>query len=152
QFEKDHRYIANKLKKKGLPSNKIRGFVEQIFQGLNSQIYNTPIDLFIEQKIFDDYPHLRPYQFASLLQLEQEYIQSATNKEVQALVPVKSSRTNKTLSMVNTLQFQKLYGIDLSSRFNPSQKEPDEAKELYKEWRAYFNDDEYAVEYELIDL
>src|SRR5699024_1290011 len=121
-------------------------------QGLNSQLYNTPIDLFIEQKIFDDYPHLRPYQFASLLQLEQEYIQSATNKEVHELVPNKITRTNKILSLVNTLQFQQLYGIDLSSRFNPSQKEQDEAKELYKEWRAYFNDDEYAVEYELIDL
>src|SRR5699024_1156906 len=152
QFEKDHRYIFNKLKKKGLPSNKIRGFVEQIFQGLNSQLYNTPIDLFIEQKIFEDYPNLRPYQFASLLQLEQEYIQSATNKEVQKLVPNKITRTNKILSLVNTLQFQKLYGIDLSSRFNPTKDELDEAKELYNEWRAYFNDDEYAVEYELINL
>jgi hypothetical protein len=152
QFEKDHQYIANKLEKKGLPENKIQGFVDQIFQGLNSQIYNTPIDLFIEQKIFDDFPHLRPYQFVSLLQLEREYIQSATNKEVQELVPKKITRTNKILSLVNTIQFKKLYGIDLSAEFNPSGKELDEAEELYKEWLTYFNDDEYAVEYELIKL
>jgi tetratricopeptide (TPR) repeat protein len=152
QFEKDHQYIANKLEKKGLPKNKIQGFADQIFQGLNSQIYNTPIDLFIEQKIFDDYPHLRPYQFVSLLQLEREYIQSATNKEVQELVPKKITRTNKILSLVNTIQFKKLYGIDLSAEFNPGRKELDEAQELYKEWLAYFNDDEYAVEYELIKL
>jgi tetratricopeptide (TPR) repeat protein len=152
QFEKDHQYIANKLEKKGLPENKIQGFIDQIFQGLNSQIYNTPIDLFIEQKIFDDYPRLRPYQFVSLLQLEREYIQSATNKEVQELVPKKITRTNKILSLVNTIQFKKLYGIDLSAEFNPSRKELDEAKELYKEWLAYFNDDEYGVEYELIKL
>jgi tetratricopeptide (TPR) repeat protein len=152
QFEKDQQFIANKLLKKGLPENKIQGFVDQIFQGLNSQIYNTPIDLFIEQKIFDDFPHLRPYQFVSLLQLEREYIQSATNKEVQELVPKKIRRTNKILSLVNTIQFQKLYGIDLRSQFNPSPKELDEAKELYKEWLAYFNDNEYAVEYKLIDL
>src|SRR5699024_1352866 len=138
--KKDHQYIAHKLEKKGLPENKIQGFVDQIFHGLNSQLYNTPIDLFIEQKLFDDFPHLRPYQFISLLQLEQEYIQSATNKEVQELVPKRITRTNKVLSLVNTIQFQKLYGIDLSSQFNPSQKEREEAEELYKEWRAYFND------------
>src|SRR5699024_291391 len=85
-------------------------------------------------------------------QLEQEYIQSATNKEVQELVPKNITRTNKILSLVNTLQFHQLYGIDLSSRFNPSKKERDEAKELYKEWLAYYNDDQYAIEYELIDL
>jgi tetratricopeptide (TPR) repeat protein len=152
KFKEDHRYIAEKLEKKGLPQSNIQSFIGRIFRGLNSQIYNTPIDLFIEQKIFDDFPHLRPYQFVSLLQLEREYIQSATNKEVQELVPKKITRTNKVLSLVNTIQFKKLYGIDFSAEFNPSRKELDEAEELYKEWLAYFNDEEYAVEYELIDL
>src|SRR5699024_2677495 len=64
QFNQDHRYIANKLEKKGGPEENIRGFTEQIFHGLNSQIYNTPVDLFIEHKLFEDFPDLRPYQFA----------------------------------------------------------------------------------------
>jgi len=152
QFVKDNQYIANKLEKQGLPESQIDGFLDQIFQGLNNQIYNTPIDLFIEKKLFDDFPELRPYQFLSLLQLEKEYIQSATSKDIQELVPKKITHVNKILSLVNTLQFKELFGIDLIDRFNPTKGEKEEADELYKEWLAYYNDDEYAVEYELIEL
>jgi len=151
-FRNDNPYIANKLQKQGIPEAKIQGFISQIFDGLNSQVYNAPIDLFIEQKIFDEFPDLRPYQFISLLNLEQEYIQSATNKEVHEFVPKKIIRINKILSLVNTIQFKELYGVDLIDEFNPSQKEIKEANELYKEWLAYNNDGEYAVEYDLIDL
>jgi len=152
QFRQDNQYIANKLEKQNIPKAKIQGFINQIFDGLNSQVYNTPIDLFIEQKIFDEFPDLRPYQFISLLNLEQEYIQSATNKDVHEFVPKKIIRINKILSLVNTIQFKELYGVDLIDEFNPSKKEINEANELYKEWLAYFNDGEYAVEYELINL
>ncbi|HLR25244.1 MAG TPA: hypothetical protein VK112_05210, partial [Fodinibius sp.] len=152
QFKEDHPYITNKLEKRRLPADKVDGFIEQIFDGLNGQLYNTPIDLFIERKLFEDFPHLRPYQFLSLLGLEHEYIQSATNEEVQQLVPQKIIRINKILSLVNTLQFKELYGVDLIDQFHATQPERREARELYKEWKAYDSDDQYGAEYALIEL
>jgi len=152
-FEKDNKqYIVNSLEKQGVPRNKIDGFIDRIFQGLNLQIYNTPLDLFIEQRLYDRYSDLQPFQFMSLLKLIEDYITSATNEDVKRLVPQKVSQTNKILSLVNTIQFRDLYNLDLTNQFNPSKKELDEASELFKEWIAYFNDNEPAVEYKLVEL
>ncbi len=50
----------------GISEDAIANYCSSLFDGMNRQIYNTPIDLFIENLIYNEYAELRPYQFLSL--------------------------------------------------------------------------------------
>src|SRR5699024_9316438 len=143
--------IEKKLQRVNLPEERIRGFIDNLFQGLNSQMYNTPIDLFIEQRIYNRFSDLRPYQFMSLLKLTEEYIKSSTDGQVKQLVTNKIHSTNKILSLVNTLQLEALYNINLTKRFRPKYKDLEQSKELYQDWKSYKNNHKPGLEYDLID-
>ena len=45
----------------------IDDYLEALFDGMNRQMYNSAIDLFIEDRLYNTYPTLRPFQFLSLL-------------------------------------------------------------------------------------
>jgi tetratricopeptide (TPR) repeat protein len=62
RFKKD----ADKLKLRGVPDENVRKYMESIYDGLNRQVFNTPIDLFIEDRIHQRHQELHPYQFHSL--------------------------------------------------------------------------------------
>lgn len=48
RFQKWFEPTVKKLKSDGLPIDAIIKFIDRIFQGLNSRVFNTRIDLFIE--------------------------------------------------------------------------------------------------------
>lgn len=54
------------MEKSGVASESIDKYVNGLVEGINNQAYNTPIDLFIEDKIYSRYPEIRPIQFLSL--------------------------------------------------------------------------------------
>jgi tetratricopeptide (TPR) repeat protein len=67
QFIKDNESTITRLNREGLEDKAIADFITALFNGINSQTYNTPVDLFIEDFLFNTYPSLRPFQFLSLL-------------------------------------------------------------------------------------
>ncbi len=79
---------AGRMQKQGLPEKDIASYLNALFEGINRQIYNAPIDLFIEDILFDRYPALRPFQFLSLLALLQEGIEATTKPEIVQNSPV----------------------------------------------------------------
>ena len=86
-FINDLRQHRQKLLKLGLPDESITNTYNSLFKGINRQIYNTPIDLFIEDKLFDEFQDLRPYQFLSLYAIVSEGIKATTDKEVLKYMP-----------------------------------------------------------------
>ena len=73
---------ASRLHKNGVPEENISNYFSALFDGLNRQIYNTPIDLFIEDRIYNQWESIRPIQFLSLLSLLQEGIEATTKKDI----------------------------------------------------------------------
>ena len=67
---------VEKLKKKGVPQSNIQRYFTSIYDGMNRQIFNTPIDLFIEDRIYNRFETIRPIQFRSLLANVYEGIES----------------------------------------------------------------------------
>ncbi len=140
-----------KLQKSGRDLNSINGFFESLFTGMNLQIYNTPIDLFIEEKLFNEYPDLRPYQFTSLFYLIGQGIKGTTNKTIINYTPPGIVQASKLLNLVNALQFRDLYGVDFLNEFQPAHNELDTAARLYEEFIEYRDDREPGEEYDLVD-
>lgn len=138
------------LNKLGYSEQNISNVINELFEGLNRQIYNTPIDLFIENKLFNEFPELRPIQFISLFNMIQEGIKAVTDKEIVRLAPKSVLSYSKIYNIVSSLQFNDLFGVDLLNAFNGTQAEIKQAQEFFNEFLEYKEDNEPAEEYELV--
>lgn len=141
---------VQQLKSTGIPNDAIQKFADGLFNGLNLQQYNTPIDLFIEEKLFHEYPALRPYQFLSLHSLLQEAIQSVTNGRILELIPSPLISKTRTLSLLNALQFETLFGVNLIPNLKATSKELELAKTFYSDFTALKNKRTGGQEFDLI--
>ena len=139
-----------KFQKMGIDEDAIANYCSSLFEGINSQIFNTPIDLFIEDFLFNEYTELRPYQFISIYTLIQEGIKAVTDKRNTELTPKEIVSKSKIYNLVNAMQFKELFGIDFIKDYQASPIELQQANEFYQEYLQYKEDKEPAEEYEMI--
>jgi tetratricopeptide (TPR) repeat protein len=137
-------------KKMNFSEETIAKVCSDLFEGLNSQVYNTPIDLFIENYIYEELSELKPYQFISLFNMIKEGINAVTDKNIVKLSPKEVLSKSKIYNIVNALQFKDLYGIDMINEFKATTNELKIAKDFYDEYLEYKVDREPAEEYELV--
>jgi tetratricopeptide (TPR) repeat protein len=142
--------VVKELRRADVPEGNITKYCDSIFDGLNLQLYNAPIDLFIEVFLNKEYPQLRPYQYVSLYGLLNAAIKSATDKRAKQLVPKDVYSTSKIFNLLNALQFKDLFGVDLISDFEAASFEIKTARSLYEEFLQYQDDKEPGEEYDLI--
>ena len=125
---------SKKLSKKGYDDAVIKQYYTALFEGLNGQIFNTPIDLFIEDYLFVNYPDLMPYQFVSLLGLIREGIQATTDEKILTIAPPGILSKSKTFNLVTALHFKKRFGVDLIEEHIPTKSEKEQAEKFYREY------------------
>ena len=150
-FLNDLRQHRQVLIKKGLSEPSINEYFDLLFDGINRQIFNAPIDLFIEDKLFQEYKEIRPYQLLSLYSLISDGIKATTDKSIISLSPVSILRASKILNLIGAYQYRDLYGIDLTGNFKANTLEDKTAKEMYAEFYDYRDDRESGEEYELVE-
>jgi tetratricopeptide (TPR) repeat protein len=149
-FIKNLEPTIKKFKKMGVSEDNITKYCDGIFNGLNLQVYNTPIDLFIEDFIYNKYSELRPYQFISLYNLIQDGIKAVTDAKIIEISPKEVVSNSKVYNLVNALQYKELFGIDFVKEFKASIAELKLAQTFYDEFLQYKGDKEPAEEYELV--
>jgi Flp pilus assembly protein TadD len=150
KFIKELEPTIKKFKKMGISEKGISDYCSNLFDGLNSQVFNTPIDLFIENFLYTEYADLRPYQFLSLYNMIQEGLKAVTDKKIIEISPSHIISKSKIYNIVNAIQFKSLYGLDFINDFNASKSELTIANDFYKEFLEYKDDRKPAEEYELI--
>ena len=151
EFTKGLDLSIRKFQRMGIEEEAIANYINGIFEGLNSQVYNAPIDLFIENLLYQDFAELRPYQFVSLYGIIQEGIKAVTDKKIVEHSPKDILSKSKVYNLVNALQYKDLFGIDLLKDFYPTSPELKQARTFYDEYLDYKNDKAPAEEYELIE-
>jgi hypothetical protein len=139
-----------KFNKMGISEKSIADYCSNLFEGMNRQIFNTPIDLFIEQFLFNEFADLRPYQFLSLYTMLQEGLKAVTDKKIIELSPKDIISKSKVYNLVNALHFKDLFGFDFIKEFNATISELKHANAFYEEYLQYKDDKEPAEEYELV--
>ncbi|MCC5907040.1 MAG: tetratricopeptide repeat protein [Balneolaceae bacterium] len=147
RFKKD----VEKLKRRGVPEENVRKYLESLHEGINRQVFNTPIDLFIEDRIYDRHKELHPYQFRSLYANIMEGADAVTKKETIKSSPGKILSNSVVYSLINALHFKTLYGVDLLADHNPKRMELEYANKFYEEYQEYREDKQTGEEYELIE-
>jgi hypothetical protein len=150
KFIKELEPTIKKFKKMGISDKAISDYCSNLFVGLNSQVFNTPIDLFIENFLYTEYAELRPYQFLSLFNMLQEGLKAVTDKKIIELSPSAIISKSKIYNLVNAIQFKALFGLDFMKDFKASASELTLANDFYEEYLQYKDDKEPAEEYELL--
>jgi tetratricopeptide (TPR) repeat protein len=140
-FIRENEPIIQRLNKEGLDDKSIADYITALFNGINSQTYNTPVDLFIEDFLYKTYSQLRPFQFHSLRLLLKEYTDAATNRKILEYTPAKIRAANIILSLVHSFQFRDLFGYDTSHFFKATTAQVKLAKEFYAEYLKYLRND-----------
>jgi Tfp pilus assembly protein PilF len=150
EFIKGLEPTIKKFSKMGISEKSISDYCSNIFEGMNRQIFNTPIDLFIENFLYNEFAQLRPFQFLSLYNMLQEGLQAVTDKKIVELSPKDIISKSKVYNIVNAIQFKELFGFDFIKDFNATLAEMKLATDFYEEYLQYKDDKEPAEEYELV--
>jgi tetratricopeptide (TPR) repeat protein len=149
-FIRDNEPIIIRLNQEGVPDRSIADFITSLFNGMNSQIGNAPVDLFIEDFLFNAYPDVRPIQFISLLSLQKEYIESAGNNQIIKYSPVIVRSANLILNLVHCLQLKDLFGYDLIPSYKTTSQDMKITKRFYQEYLQYQKNNQSLEAYKLI--
>ena len=150
EFIKGLEPTIKKFNKMGISEKSIADYCSNLFEGMNRQIFNTPIDLFIENFLYNEFAELRPFQFISLYNLLQEGLKAVTDKKIVELSPKDIISKSKVYNIVNAIQFKELFGFDFIKDFNATPIEMKLATDFYDEYLQYKDDKEPAEEYELV--
>jgi len=150
EFLSNYSGHATSLIKKGFPEKTVNEFLLMLFEGLNLQVYNTPIDLFIENTIYHEYPEFGPWQFLSLYSLIEQGIVAVTNKRIIELAPKDILSKSKIYNLINAMQYRDLFGVDLIVQFNATPIELKQAQTFYNEYLEYRDDKKPGEEYEML--
>jgi tetratricopeptide (TPR) repeat protein len=150
EFIKGLEPIIKKFNKMGISEKSIADYCSNLFEGINRQIFNTPIDLFIENLLYNEFAELRPFQFISLYNMLQEGLKAVTDKKIVELSPKEIISKSKVYNIVNAIQFKELFGFDFIKDFNATASEMKLATDFYDEYLQYKEDKEPAEEYELV--
>jgi Tfp pilus assembly protein PilF len=149
-FIKSINETIHKLNKAGLTDESLTSYIDGLYSGINLQAFNTPIDLFIENYLYNEFSDLRPYQFLSLFGMISEGVKSVTDKRYAELSPKKILTVSKIYNLVNALQFKELFGIDLINELKATAFELKQAQGFFDEFLEYRPDREPGEEYELV--
>jgi len=149
-FIKSIESSIKKLNKLGFSDDSIVSYSTSLFEGMNRQVFNTPIDLFIEHFLYNEFADLRPFQFLSLFNLVQEGLKAVTDKNAIEILPADILSKSKIYNLVNAMQLKELYGIDFIKDFKATPSELKSATGFYDEFLQYKDDKEPAEEYELV--
>lgn len=150
EFIKGLEPTIKKFNKMGISEKSISDYCSNLFEGMNRQIFNTPIDLFIEDFLYNEFAELRPFQFISLYNMLQEGLKAVTDKKIVELSPKDIISKSKVYNLVNAIQFKELFGFDFIKDFNATPIELKLATDFHEEYFQYKDDKEPAEEYELV--
>lgn len=148
-FNKKFAAVFSKVAKKfgGAQADTIK---KQMHQGLSLQLMNCPLDLLVEDRIYKNFPTVRPLQFMGLFDQEVTNIKSVEQTSKSKEIPYDIVRQNKIMNIVTALHLKELYGVDLAHYYKPTKADLDLALDLYEEYKAYRDDYKPGEEYEMV--
>jgi tetratricopeptide (TPR) repeat protein len=142
--------VVIKLTKDGIPKDSVDGYINRVFHGLNSRIYNAPIDLFIEDYLYDKFQDLRAHQLVSLIDMDNLALQAVTDPQILRLTPASIISKIKVYNALTARHIDFLFGTSLESRYPLSPKEKGILDSFWTEYQEYRSDREPGEEYELV--
>ena len=138
------------LRDRGIPEAALKKLADDLYVGLNQQIHNTPVGLFVEEYIYHEFAELRPHQFISLHGDLQTGIKGATNQQIREMSPENVFSVSKIYNLLKAHHFRDLFGLDLIGDFEADANEERQAISMFHEFSEYRHDKNPSDEYKLL--
>ena len=126
----------------------IQNLAKSLFQGLSLQLMNSPLDMFVEERIFAK-TEFRPLQLMSLFNMEQSNLGSVKQTANVQEFPQFIKDTNKLLILGQSLMLKRLYGMDFIANFGSSSNMLNNVHEMFGDFEnsllGYHDGDEYEL-------
>ena len=137
--------FATKMKAESLEAFKLG-----VANGFSYQLMNFVHDLIVEDRIYFDYPQLRPMQLLYLTRQEQESLTAIRPSKELDLMPQTVVNASRLMVLIASLYYANLYGINVVSEYHGNEKEYQKVDGLYEEFIDYLEGDpqpgdEYAL-------
>jgi hypothetical protein len=141
-----------KLQRAGYPEQAITQMTLQWVDGLARQLFNIPIDMIIEQRLYRDAVYLRPSQFVSLHADHLLSMDPLENEDVRTITPRAIFRHSVTLNNAYALFKDWLYsGTTKYAEVYAKQPYARQAQQLFSAWQDIMESFEPGDEYDLVD-
>jgi len=114
-FEESRKDINNISKI--IPESKLNQLIEMLFKGLVMQLTNQPVDLKIEEWIYNEYPGLREFQEISFQSQLQEALGGLT-EDVRKITPYKIYEASHSMNYTYFNVLAKNTKFDLDSAYD----------------------------------
>ena len=148
-IERDLRKIRDRNR---IPPSMMEEHALTMVRGLTSQLFNMPLDLFIESRLYADFPALRDAQFVGLARQMADNVQIVNTPEGRNLIPQRIWQANVAMNAAFALFVDDLYlqRTDYAAGYQPSGMLPT-GRKLYSLFRKMADDKRPAIEYDLVD-
>lgn len=140
-----------KKKHSHISESEMSKLIYGLADGLGLQLMNCPLDLLVEQMMYQGYKIVRPIQLLSLFHMEQDNINAVKQTAANVFFPKEIVYANKVMNIVTSMHFKEMYGINLIGQYHPTKQELEHAKDLYDEFKAYLNTFNPGDEYEMLE-
>ena len=147
-YKKRMSKYADVLVKNKIPEHAHDDYFRMTYEGLMSQIFNAPVDLFIEQIIYDR-PEMRPVQLLGLMEMIQLALQAATSSTIKKIAPPFVRSANISMTAAQLMQIRDLYGVDFLSQIKETNLKK-KGESLYDDYLDMKEDKVEGEEYDLI--
>lgn len=124
-------------------------FAKQLFQGISLQLMNCPLDLFVETKIFEEYPQFHAIQLVSLLEIEKMNLKSIIDSKNVPYIPEEIKLASKTLNMVSSLWVKEHFFFSVFEGYAPTKAQREIACGQYDQFRLALKSFKPGDEYDL---
>ncbi|MCB8978657.1 MAG: tetratricopeptide repeat protein [Ardenticatenaceae bacterium] len=98
------------LKRSGALGNMLDTFIERIISGLTNQLFNLPLDMVIEHRLYTTCPELRPTQFVSLAHTHKENLAVLNDSQIKQITPRLIYNANLAMNAAYALFMDHLLG------------------------------------------
>lgn len=141
-----------KLQEWGYSDDGITNVILKLTSGLCNQLFNSPSDMMVEYRIFENMKELYPSQFVSLCQFQEEALQLLQNKDIKRNTPPLLYRSNMALNCANALFVDHLFsGITEYSLHYKNSEQFQTGKQLFDIWLKKLKTFQPGDEYALVD-
>jgi len=141
-----------RLEKKGYGAEQVASLINELVTGVNLFLFNCPIDMVIERRIWKEYPELREAQFCGLASIAHNSRKVTMDPKIRDFVPPTLLRINDILNGVFALFVDELFegatAFAVAYSKLPTFKD---AEKLYALWKEKSANQMPGGEYDLVD-
>ncbi|MBX7245322.1 MAG: hypothetical protein K1X53_07470 [Candidatus Sumerlaeaceae bacterium] len=140
-----------KLRDMGIPEAALTDYVLQIIAGLGLQLYNCPLDMVVEYRLYKRFPLIRPHQFVSLRQTQADNLQVVTSKEIKRTTPNLIFAASAAMNYAYALFADQLFGgkTAFAAQYPPGDFRA-AGESLFNIWKTAIEDFDTGDEYTLM--